>query len=283
MRKSNPKLSSWPGMILGVFVACGAAFGQTNALTNGGELKSNDVDVVVASVVLPDVAHGVTSLINESGATPQSPSNVVEESKPSANESITRSTRRSGREENSSGGTNLTSKAVKSSEGAVTGQTFESFRIIGERNIFNPSRSPRSSRSGSTAVKRQPKVESFALVGTMSYSKGDLAFFESSVSQYRKSVKKGDTIGAYKVQEVTASSVKLGNDKQEIELKVGQQMRREDEEDWKLSGDVFTTSPGGGSKGQDSSGSPESPGSSGGGGEDEVLKRMMEKRAKELN
>src|SRR4029078_13718644 len=95
-------------------------------------------------------------------------------------------------------------------------------------------------------VRRAPRVESFALVGTMSYSKGTFAFFDGSSSQFRKTLKVGDSIGAYQVKDVAPSHVKLTGDKQELELQVGQQLRREDEGEWKISarsGDTSSSTP----------------------------------------
>src|ERR1041385_6179537 len=59
---------------------------------------------------------------------------------------------------------------------------FSSFRIITERNIFNPRR---SARYVPTERTRRPstRTDSFALVGTMSYEKGFFAFFDGSSSE----------------------------------------------------------------------------------------------------
>ena len=70
----------------------------------------------------------------------------------------------------------------------------ESFRLIWERNIFNPNRTGRYSRTQQYTRRREPDrrapVESFALMGTMSYEKGNFAFFEGSSSQYQKVLEK---------------------------------------------------------------------------------------------
>lgn len=164
----------------------------------------------------------------------------------------------------------------------LTQQTYEAFRLIADRNIFNQSRSPRSTRSTTTGeTRRAPRVESFALVGTMSYAKGDFAFFDGTSPQYRKVLKVGDTIGAYNVKEVALSQVKLSGEKQELELKVGQQLRREDEGEWQVSArSDSVASLDSSSVSTNESGST---GSSGAAEVSDVLKRLMEKREKELN
>src|SRR5262249_468863 len=66
----------------------------------------------------------------------------------------------------------------------------QNFRIVTERNIFDPNRGPAiRPRSGPTR-----STDYFALVGTMSYEKGLFAFFDGTSSEYRKALKLGDSI-----------------------------------------------------------------------------------------
>jgi hypothetical protein len=191
--------------------------------------------------------------------------------------------------------TNASPAAVATTTNAPAALSYEYFKLIAERNIFDPSRTPRSRGSRTTEVRRTPRVESFALVGTMSYAKGDIAFFDGTSSQYHKAAKVGDAIGAYKVKEVTSSLVKLAGEKQEVELKVGQQLRREDEGEWQVaarSGSFASSSgppPTNGNGGEASSNarsdsppsaSSESPSPA---GASDLLKRLREQREKELN
>jgi hypothetical protein len=76
------------------------------------------------------------------------------------------------------------SRPVQAEEtNAPSRSDYTSFRIIAERNIFNPNR---SGRAGRNATRREPekrkRVESFALVGTLSYEKGQFAFFDGASS-----------------------------------------------------------------------------------------------------
>lgn len=162
----------------------------------------------------------------------------------------------------------------------ANGFDLRSFRIIYERNIFNPNRSPRSSGAPPVTrreTERRPVVrsESFALVGTMSYEKGSYAFFDGSSSQFRKVMQPDETIAGFKVTSVTPKCVTLEHEGKTIELSVGMQMSKSDEEkDWRMQ------------ERSESSASPVSSGSgstasSGGGGAEEVLRRLMEKRAQE--
>jgi hypothetical protein len=111
---------------------------------------------------------------------------------------------------------------------------FSDFKIITQRNIFDPNRrAPRP--PGSRDEYRKPnRVDYLNLVGAMSYEKGRFAFFDGSSSEYRKSVKPGDSIAGYKVAGVANDKVTLQKDDKKIELPVGGQLKREDEGEWRL-------------------------------------------------
>ena len=162
----------------------------------------------------------------------------------------------------------------------ATGTSLESFRIISERNIFNQNRSSRSARREETAERRAPVVQSISLVGTMSYAKGDFAFFEGTRPEYKKPVKIGDWIAGYEVKEIKPDGVKIANETNHFEIRVGQQLRREDESEWKIS-----TAPLPAQNASESSAPVDAGAASAGApvSEEEALKRLMEKRAKEMN
>jgi len=151
---------------------------------------------------------------------------------------------------------------------------YASFRIISERNIFNANRSSRSGR-GRRDQSRPVKVETFSLVGTMSYAKGDVAFFDGSSSQFRKAFKPQDTIAGYKIVCVTPNSVNLEKDGKTMEFAVGAQMKRQDEGPWELMASrLHPTSE---AKSNDSSPDDAS------GADNDVLKRLLQKREEEIN
>jgi hypothetical protein len=108
---------------------------------------------------------------------------------------------------------------------------FSAFQIVSERNIFDPNRQPRVRTPRTTP--RPPKiVDSFSLVGTMSYSNVLLAFFDGTSSDYRKSLAPGGKIANYTAAEIGQDVVKLVSGTNEIELKVGMQMRRSADGKW---------------------------------------------------
>ncbi len=173
--------------------------------------------------------------------------------------------------------TNLTPKGV-----ATTRLDLDSFKLIMERNIFNPnrsaSRSERPVTTRSESERRRPaRTETFALVGTMSYEKGRYAFFDGSSSEFRKVLQAADTIAGYKIAEITTSHVRLEADGKAVELPVGTQMKKQDEGEWSLGGRVESSD-----SERVSSTSAGRTDSSSGGGDSEALRRLLAKRDQEL-
>ncbi len=113
----------------------------------------------------------------------------------------------------------------------ATATDFHSFDIIYKRNIFDPSR---SGRRPSTYT-RPRQVDTFTLVGTMSYEKGRFAFFDGSSSEYRKTLKPAEKIAGYKIAEIAPDHIVLAAaSNQTINLPVGTRMRRQDGGAWWL-------------------------------------------------
>lgn len=114
--------------------------------------------------------------------------------------------------------------------------SYDAFRMISDRNIFNPNR---VGRGGARTTRRDTTpaahVESFSLVGIMSYEKGLFAFFEGTSADFKKVLQADAVIGQYKVASIVPDAVKLTFGTNDYELKVGMQMRREDEGEWFLS------------------------------------------------
>jgi hypothetical protein len=167
-----------------------------------------------------------------------------------------------------------------SSTNSASASTFESFKIIADRNIFNQNRSPRSARGEAARSKAAPVVQSLSLVGTMSFEKGNFAFFDGSRPEYKKPLKAGETIAGYEIKEIKPTGVKISNETNQFELKVGQQLRRDEDSDWQISSGRESSVTNNSSPTSGTENPSPTPAS---GSEDEALKRLMEKRAKELN
>jgi hypothetical protein len=112
---------------------------------------------------------------------------------------------------------------------------FAAFKIIAERNIFDPNRQQPGVKRSDEETPKPVRIDFITLVGSMSYEKGDFAFFDGTQSEYRKSVKLGDSIAGYKLAHVGHDKVTLENDGKNLEMPVGGQLKRLDEGEWKLS------------------------------------------------
>ena len=114
---------------------------------------------------------------------------------------------------------------------STNGTDFASFQIIGQRNIFDPNRVPHR-RSSSSAAR---VVDSFSFVGTMSYAKGNFAFFDGTSPDFRKVLELEGSIADFKVTAITPKSVTLVSGTNETVLPLGTQMRRDDDGHWVVS------------------------------------------------
>ena len=106
---------------------------------------------------------------------------------------------------------------------------FSAFRVITDRNIFDPNRRPRVASGPAPAI-----VDSFSLAGTMSYEKGRFAVFDGTSSEYHKVLEPGGSIAGYTVKEIRPDAVKLVSGTNQLELAVGMQMRRNAEGRWSV-------------------------------------------------
>jgi hypothetical protein len=161
---------------------------------------------------------------------------------------------------------------------ALSSNDFSSFRIIAEKNIFNPNRSAHVERGDRATPARAVTVESFTLNGTLAYEKGRFAFFEGSSPAYRKSLKPDEKIAGFQIKDIAYDHVTLETNGQSLEMKVGMQMKRENEGEWQLAARSEASAPAGASSQTVESEEAESPSGS---GENDVLKRLLQKREEE--
>jgi hypothetical protein len=152
--------------------------------------------------------------------------------------------------------------------------TYDAFRLITDRNIFNPNRTGRRERSLEEAP---PRVDVISLVGTMEADKVPRAFFDSSDAAFRKAVHVGDTVDKFKVAQISAQTVELERDGKTFSVRVGQQLRRPEGADWNISEMPRPAAPTTTATRIDPSAPPVIPADA-----DPVLRRLMERRAQQL-
>ncbi len=172
--------------------------------------------------------------------------------------------------------------APAGTNGGLASLDYSAFKIIVDRNIFDPNRYPH--RAGESRVRSAPKtVDSLILVGTMSYEKGWFAFFDGSSSEYKKALKLTDTIAGYKVAEIEPNGVKLAAGTNRLELKVGMQMRREDEGAWLVAGQSgsYVAAPTSTSTNAVAATASAGSDAASSAAESDIIKRLMQKRQQE--
>ena len=113
-------------------------------------------------------------------------------------------------------------------------ESFDAFKNIPDRNIFNTRRYAGRTDAPPQTMRRDPVIESFSLLGTLDYPKGSVAFFEGSSASHRKAVKVDESIGDCKVTGIEPNLVRLEAAGKPVELKVGYMLRREDQGEWKM-------------------------------------------------
>ena len=159
---------------------------------------------------------------------------------------------------------------------------YAAFKVIADRNIFDPNRYRH--RPGERSVGQPPRsVDSLTLVGTMSYEKGTFAFFDGTSSEYKKALKLADAIAGYKVTNIAPNSVKLASGTNELELRVGAQLRREEDGPWLLAGQFtpYAAIPASISTNAAPTTTTTSSDAASGDAESDIIKKLMQRREKE--
>jgi len=180
----------------------------------------------------------------------------------------------------------------------------DEFKLVWERNIFNPNRRKPLSPSEIVQPQSAPRVEQFNLVGTMVTEASAYAFFDGSESAFRSVFSVGDRIAGYAIKEIRSDGITMNQNDSPIELLVGKGLERQDEGEWKaVDGSRLARSGSRRSSAQapvssqrntasstnasapavDQSGGDKPAGDGGGSSaQSDILKRLMEKRKQEM-
>jgi hypothetical protein len=175
----------------------------------------------------------------------------------------------------------LTAGDVAQSADAARG--YDAFRLVRTRNIFDPNRQPIRS-DGTRSESRQPQSNYLALTGTMVTPAKSLAFFSGSGANSSKVVAVGESVGSYKIKTISPESVELEKGGQPVTLPVGRQLTLEGTVTVRVTTDApppqeapaEATAPASSAPGTTAAPVPS-------GDKNDVLRRMMERRAKELS
>jgi hypothetical protein len=127
-----------------------------------------------------------------------------------------------------------TAEPARTDASVAPATTFDTFRVVSERNIFNPNR---TGRREPTTEEQPPRVDVISVVGTMESDRGLRAFFDGSDSSYRRAVRVGESVDKFKVTQISPHVVDLERDGKNLSVRVGQQLRRPEGADWDLVGE----------------------------------------------
>jgi hypothetical protein len=157
--------------------------------------------------------------------------------------------------------------AATATKAVSPADSFEAFRIIAEKNIFNPNR---VGLTRATTEAKPPRVDEIALVGTVEFGGKRVALFESAEVAFRKTVAEGETLGEFTVRRVGNEGVDLVRGDQVLALRVAQRLRRPEGADWSVVAAPDAPRP-------EASSAPAIPADA-----SDVLKRLMRQREKQL-
>ena len=180
------------------------------------------------------------------------------------------------------------------------GKGFEAFRLLRTRNVSDPNRrAPREPRGDESRRSGPPRsrTDSFNLLGTMVTEGKTLAFFGGTRSEYSRIIPVGESVGDFKLKSIGVGQVELERDGKTTTLIIGRTLQLEGtrapegpdipeetvDPNTPPQPGASPTSPGSTSPSAD----PGSPGASGApapsNDKNEVLRKMMERRQKELS
>lgn len=174
--------------------------------------------------------------------------------------------------------------AVPTVHGQAAPKGYDAFSLVRTRNIFDSNRRaarnepPPDSRSSVGA----PRPSSFTLTGTMVAEGRSLAFFSGSRSEYSKVIPVGEVVAGYKVVAITPMQAELERDGKRMVLAVGHRFQIEGSSDEpsgpETSGPEASPAPTPPDPNAAATPAP-APTSD----KTEILRRMMERRQKEMS
>ncbi|MCP5516469.1 MAG: hypothetical protein H7A45_04325 [Verrucomicrobiales bacterium] len=181
---------------------------------------------------------------------------------------------------------------TRPSSGTPDSRSYERFRLIEERNIFNSERRKPlpAGRTPPPEPTRPPRTQTISLNGTICYESKAFAFLGGSESEFRGIFSPGDKVGNLTLATVDSHGVTLTGGEAPLRVPVGQGLQRSGDDPWRVSSvtsGAFASSNSTGDRRPSSvSGSPpaDNPAAaaeSGGaesGGMSEIMRRMMERR-----
>ena len=166
---------------------------------------------------------------------------------------------------------------------ADVGKGYEAYKVVRTRNIFDPNRKPvREAPPPRVSTSSRPRSSTFTLTGTMVREDRSLAFFGGSRSEFSKVISVGDSVANYKITAIQPAQVELEHEGKKMTLAIGKPFQIEGKPGDPVEAEpVEEAAPPDGTNGS----APPAPAAAppaGGDAKSEIIRKMMEKRAKEM-
>ncbi len=165
---------------------------------------------------------------------------------------------------------------------------FDEFRLVVERNIFDPDRRRWEPKKKIVRLPEAPPVDRILLVGVLVEEATAYCFFESGSPDYRGVATLGESLGDLRIAEIETGEITLAEGERTIKLTVGASLVKEGDGEWQqdssrlssVDRDVGNEESETSSETASEAGSQNPAGDSG--GTSDVMRRLMEKRKQEL-
>ena len=176
----------------------------------------------------------------------------------------------------------LSSMTIYAADGA---KGYEAYKVVRTRNIFDPNRKVVRIEAPRPSTPPRPRSSTFTLTGTMVREGKSLAFFGGSRSEFSKVISVGDSVANYKITAIEPAQVELEHEGKKVTLTIGKPFQIEAKPGDPEPAEEPAPAPDGTPATSATDGAaPPAPAAppAGGDAKSEILRRMMERRAKEM-
>ena len=175
----------------------------------------------------------------------------------------------------------LLSPGALAAEGA---KGYDAYKLVRTRNIFDPNRKAVRIEAPRSNTPTRPRSSTFTLTGTMVREGRSLAFFSGSRSEFSKVISVGDSVANFKITAIEPAQVELEHEGKKMTLAIGKPFQIEGKPGDPVEAEETPAAPDGTNAPEGTA--PPAPAAAappaGGDAKSEILRKMMERRAKEM-
>ena len=169
--------------------------------------------------------------------------------------------------------------------GAESAKGYDAYKLVRTRNIFDPNRKAVRIEAPRPSGPARPRSSTFTLTGTMVREGRSLAFFSGSRSEFSKVISIGDSVANFKIIAIEPSQVELEHEGKKMTLAIGKPFQIEGKPGDPVEAEPAEETPAAGNATDGTAApAPVAPAAAPAGGDakSEILRKMMERRAKEM-